>query len=115
MLHGLIYRYRAAIRPFRCECVKTVDDRKDACSDRNHFSSQAVWISAAIPLFVVGPNNGNNWVRKLDAVENFRADDRMDLHSIEFFGREASGFGEDLLRNGELAYVVEHGRCAQGV
>ena len=104
-----------SVGTIRDEGVKTINDGKDASSDRNRFMFQSVRVSAPVPLFVVRQNNRNDWVRELNAVEDFRTDDWMNFHSIEFFGREASGFREDLFRYGELAYIVKHGRCAQGV
>ena len=44
-------------------------------------------ITAAVPFFVMRANNRNHRVGEIDALQNFGADHRMDLHLLELFER----------------------------
>ena len=63
----------------------------------------------------MGAHDGNDGIRELDAIQNFRSDDRMDFHFLELFGREAPRLGENVLGNRELANVVQHGGRTNGI
>src|SRR5438445_1404664 len=62
---------------------------------------------------MVRADNGNDRVWEVHLFENLRAHDGMDLHLLEFFGRELTGLRNDVLWYGQLADVVENGSGAQ--
>ncbi len=64
---------------------------------------------------MVRAHDGHNGIRELDAIQYLRANDRVNLHFLELFRSEAAGLGENVLRYGELANVVEHRGGANGV
>src|ERR1700685_4197981 len=55
-------------------------------------------------------NNGNHRIRKFNALQNFGADNRMNLHLLELGARQLSWFGDDRFRHRQLSDVMEHGR-----
>src|SRR5256884_1610553 len=57
---------------------------------------------------MVGTHNRNYRIWELDALENFRTDEGMDFHALEFFGSKPPGLGDDVLRDGQLADVVKN-------
>src|SRR5258707_15330736 len=92
-LHGLVRGQRPPIGPFRSQSVEVVHSREDSCPDRYGLALQAVGVSDAVPLFVVGAHDGNNWVGEFHTSQNLRADNRVDLHFLEFFRSKASWLG----------------------
>src|ERR1700734_1072642 len=58
--------------------------------------------------------DGHYGIRKLDLFQNLSPDDGMDLHLLEFFGREFPRLRDDVFRNRELADVMQNRRSLQG-
>src|SRR5712692_7491152 len=114
-LHCLFRSQRPPIGPFRSQSVEVVHGRKDSRPDGYGFALQAVGISAAVPLFVVGAHDGNNRVRELNASQNLRTDNRMDFHFLELFRSKTSWLGENVLGDRELANIVQPGGSAIGI
>src|SRR5215475_1403671 len=86
--HRLIKWQSAAVLPVRSQGVEAIDRRQDAGANRNLLAGQSVWISGPIPLFMVSPHNRHYRVRKLHALQDLCADERVDLHLFEFFRTE---------------------------
>src|SRR5229473_6389445 len=63
----------------------------------------------------MGTHDGNNGVREFNTIENFRSDNRMDFHFFELFGSQVPRLGKNVLGDGELTDVVQHGGRANGV
>ena len=57
---------------------------------------------------MVGAHDRNDRIRKLHALKDFRPNERVNLHALEFFGRQPPGLGDDVLRDGQLADVVKN-------
>src|SRR6185312_10466698 len=55
-------------------------------------------------------NNWNYWIGELDALQDFRPNDGMNLHLFKLFRSQTPWLGDDVLRNGELTDVMEQ-RC----
>ena len=64
-------------------------------------------ISGTVPLFVVGADDGDDRIREANAFQNLGADQRMNLHLLELFGRKASRLRDDVLGHGEFADVMQ--------
>src|SRR5258708_4081347 len=114
-LYGLVCGYRTPIGPFRSQGVEVIHGRKDSRPDGYGLALQAVGISAAVPLFVVGAHDGNNRVWEFNASQNVRTNNRMDFHFLEFFGSKTAWLGENVFGDRELANVVQHGSGANGI
>jgi len=70
--------------------------------------AQSARITIPIPSLVVGTHNRNDWTRELHPLKDFRANERMDLHALEFFGSQPPRLGDDVFRDGQLADVVKN-------
>src|SRR3989454_480420 len=108
-------RRRPPIGPFRSQSVEVVHSRKDSRPDGYGLALQAVGISAAVPLFVVGAHDRNNRVREFNSSQNIRTDNRMNFHFLELFRSKTSWLGENVFGDRELANVVQHGGGANGI
>ena len=69
-----------------------------------------MWIAGAIPLFVMGAHDGHNRIGKAHAFQNLGADEGMNLHLLEFFGRKTAGLRDDVFGYSKLSDVVQQ-RC----
>ncbi len=86
---------------------------QDARANRYLFSFEAGWITRSIPLFVMRMDNGHNRIRESHLFQNFRPNNGVDFHLLEFFQREFSRLRNNMLRHRELADVVQQGRGLQ--
>ena len=110
--------------------VKDVADRGDSTFDRNFFARKTVWVSGAIPFFVVGFSDKScqphdrraafvndvldltecfSFIKFL-AADNSAAGAAVILHRIELIGCQALGLVQDDVRNSDLANVVQLSR-----
>ena len=58
---------------------------------------------------VVGADDRCDWIRKCDALQNFRPDEWMYLHLLEFFWGEFAGLVDDLFGHCQFSDVVQQG------
>ena len=58
---------------------------------------------------MVRPNDGDNRIGKVHALENLGAYYRVDLHLFELFRRQPTRLVDDVLGNGQLADVMQQG------
>src|SRR5947209_3938916 len=70
MLHRIFERNRTAILPVGRQCIEAINGRENARAHGNLFATQAIGISAAVPLLVVRANDRNHGIRELHAFEN---------------------------------------------
>ena len=63
---------------------------------------------------MVSPHDRYNGIRKSHSLQNFSPDHGVDLHLLEFFRRQSSGFGNDVLRHREFANVVQQRGSVEG-
>ncbi len=113
--HRFIHRQRAPILPVRSHRIQKIHRRQDAGANRNLAPAQSQRIARPIVLFVMGPYDGHDRVWKTHSFEDFRSHQRMNLHFLEFFRRQAARFRNDVLRNRQLADVMQQGRGLQGL
>ena len=106
LLERLVRAQRAAIDAIRGHCVVGVDDEDDSRSQRDLRPRQAIRIAVPVPALVVVQDPVGD---RLDAkaVEHAEADLRMPLQNEPLGVGERAGLPQDLLRNSELAQVVE--------
>src|SRR5882762_6120461 len=76
---------------------------------RDLFGLEAFRVTAAIPFFMVMANNVFDGVREVDPFEDVPADRGVNLHLCEFRLCQLAGFVEDVLRNSQLADVMQQG------
>src|SRR5262249_26112452 len=111
--HGFVERQRAPVLPVRSERVQAVDGGNDSRPDWYLVSAKAIWITCAVPFFVMRADYRGDGVWELNALEDLRADDRVDFHLLEFFRCETTGLRDDVLGDGEFADVVQQRRSVQ--
>ena len=99
-----------AVRPIRCQRVVAVNHGENPRADRNVGTAQPVGVSAAVPALVMMSHDRNDGIRERHLREDLRADGGMGLHPFELGSRQPSRLVQDVLRNGELADVVEERR-----
>ena len=63
----------------------------------------------------MGAHDGDNGVWEFNTIQNLRSNNRMDFHLFELFRSETSRLGENVLGDGELTYVVQHGGRTNGI
>ena len=109
-LHDLVQGQRAPVLPVRSQRVEIVDRGKDARPDRNFCALQSHADSRPVPFFVMSAHDGHDRIGEAYALQNFRADQRVDLHLLELFRGQPSGLRDDVFRNRQLADVVQAGQ-----
>src|SRR6185369_7163633 len=57
--------------------VEAIDNGDNARGDGDLFAAQAVRITAAVPLFVVMPDDRNHRIREVHTTEDLGSDDRV--------------------------------------
>ena len=113
-LHYFFDGNRTAILTVRGQCIQEINRRKNSGADGNLCALEAEGVSGAVPFFVVGAHDGNHRVGKTDAFENLRPHYWVDLHFFKFFGSQAAGLGDDVLRYSQLADIMKKGSSVQG-
>src|SRR3954471_18440686 len=92
LLHHVFQRQGAAVLPIGGQRVEIVDGGEDACADGDFRSLEAERISGAVPLLMVSAHDRHDWIREAYALQNFGANQSVNLHLLELFRSEASGF-----------------------
>src|SRR6185295_11272519 len=72
-LNGLIASHRFAVLPVFAHGVEAVNNRQDACGNRNPVARQPVRITATVPSLVMMPHYRHDGIRQLDPAEDFSA------------------------------------------
>src|SRR6185369_13605986 len=102
-----VERHAAAKRSIFANRVEAIDNRDNARGDGDLFAAQAVRITAAVPLFVVMPDDRNHWIREIHTTEDLGAHDRVDLHLLKLSMSQRSRLIQNVRRNGKLADVMQ--------
>src|SRR5882762_9554906 len=110
---GLFRRESLAIGPVRSERVVDVGDLKDARGEWNLFALQAVRVPGAVLLFVVVANDRQHIAKGSKWGANSFTYDRVLLHDFSFFRSQRSRFEQDVLRHGQLTYIVHETASAE--
>ena len=67
------------------------------------------------PIFRDAPARSAHRIGEFDLFQNLRAHQRMDLHLLELFGRQAARLGNDVFRDRQFADIVQQGGRLQSV
>ena len=59
-------------------------------------------------------DNRDDGIWKTDAIDNFRADDRMHLGSFEFRRGKCTRLIKNMIRHRQLSYIVKQCACVEG-
>src|SRR5262245_39672455 len=62
------------VRAIGRQRIIAINDGENTGSDRNVGSFKTCWVASAIPIFVMMPDDWNDWVRKVDGRENISSD-----------------------------------------
>src|SRR5579872_722167 len=97
------------IRALRCQGIVYVDDTEQAGRKRYLVSPEAGWIAGSVPFLVMvawdvegGPQEGN---RRKHVVRR----KGMAPHNLPLLAGERPRLAQDLVRDGDLAYIVQQG------
>ena len=102
--------HRRSVWTVRDERVEAIHDRQNARADRNVFAAQARRVAGAVPVLVVRPDDRHDRIGEVDRGKNVRTQRHVRLHRVELLGREPAGLVENVLRDAQLAGVVEQRR-----
>ena len=104
------------IDPLADQRIIHIRQRDRLCGDGNFVALQPIRIAPSVVALVVP---AADIVRRAhqrlvavnaEAVENFRAEDRMGLHDLKLCGRKLAGLVENFFIDGDLADVVQRRR-----
>ncbi len=71
------------------------------------MTTEALWITGPVPLFVVIAHDVFYRIRKTNALENVSADGRVDFHLCKFRFRQLAGLIENVFRDRQFSNVVQ--------
>src|SRR5262249_24228607 len=89
------------------QSIVDIDDLQDARQQRYVLARQAVGIAAAVPMLMVMADNRQHSAKRLERLADVLADHRMLFHDRALSGSEARILRENLIRNRDLAQVVQ--------
>ncbi len=98
---------RPVVRAVRRQRIEIVNDAENAGPERDLFLFQPGRIAASVPPLVVAQDERRHRVRERDAGDDVGAHLRVNANLLELFGCQRTRLGEDVLRHGELADVVQ--------
>ncbi len=90
--------------------VVGIGDPDDAGLERDGVAAQAVRVATSIEVLVVPAGDPSGDLEADAALEDLLAPDRVPAHDLPFVGRERCALEKDLIRDVQLADVVEHRR-----
>ena len=111
-LQRALGRLGFAIRSFRRQFVEHVGHRDDTGIDVNRIPFDSVGVAGAIHPLVVVANAGDELVQRRHAFDDGMPGDGMGADGGEFGIVERALFVEDMLRQRDLAKIVEDRRIA---
>ena len=103
-------RHRFFVGSFRGQCVENVDDCEYPGGKGNRVAEQAIGIACAVKMLVMMTNGQRRTLQPRVARNDFYAQERMSLHDIELVGSQLAGFQQDVVRDADLANIVQE--CA---
>ena len=107
---------RGLVAAHACQRVVHIGNRNDLRRDRDLLAGQAVRIAAAVVALVVPARDlirgleQRLLIRERQVVQDIRADRRVRLHNLKLFLCQLAGLVDDLIRNTDLADIVQRGR-----
>ncbi len=107
----LVLRQRLAVRPVGRHRVVGVAGGDDPRQRRDLLAAEPVGVARAVVALVAGADDLADLAEQAaDAVQEPLALDRVALDDLELLGRERAGLVDDLVRDSELADVVQQRR-----
>ena len=107
---------RGLVAAHACQRVVHIGNRNDLRRDRDLLAGQAVRIAAAVVALVMPARDlirgleQRLLIRERQVVQDIRADRRVRLHDLKLFLCQLAGLVDDLIRNTDLADIVQRGR-----
>ncbi len=98
------------IRTIGRQRVEVFDHPHDTGAERNFVLFQAGRIAAPVPTFVVTQNEWSNGRRKRDGMKDGGSHFRVHTHLLKLFRRERTWLGENVIRDRELADIMQQRR-----
>src|SRR5260370_4012326 len=86
--------------------VKAVGDAQDPGAYWDLIASQSIWIAFPVPPLVLMPDYRYYWIRKLDSLQNLRADNGVHFHPFKFRRRQWSWLVEYMVWYSKLPDIV---------
>ena len=97
----------SAVWPVGGQRIEAVDDRKDSGANRNVGASDTIRIPSTVPVLVMVPNNGDYRDTETESQKDVCPSSSVQLHAFKFTSGQFSWLVEDVLRNDELASIVQ--------
>ena len=107
-LHGLIQRQRSTVLPIGGECVQAIDGGQNTRPQRDLLTFETKRIAGAIPFLVVGSHQWHYRIGEVNALQDLRANYRVNLHLLELFRRQLTRLGDDVVGYRQLTDVVQN-------
>src|SRR5262245_533985 len=104
-----------SIRAVGLERAEAIGNRKDTCTERDFCSAETAWVPQAVPALVVAKNQFVDWAGERNVAQDLGSDARMNLDALELLGGERGRFRQDVLRNRQVADVVQQRRRSHGL
>jgi hypothetical protein len=108
--HRFFDRNQAVVHAFGRQSVEMVGDAQHPGAGWDLLTFQTGGITAAIPPLVVAEDDRGDRVRKRHVGDDRGADLRMDVEPLQLLDGQRTGLGEDVLRDGKLADIVQECR-----
>ena len=95
--------------------VEAIDQGDDPRAERNRLADEAGRVAAAVPVLVVAEDQRRDRRRERHGVDDVGADLRVQPQLAALVVGQAVALGEDVLRHGQHADVVQHRRGRDGL
>src|SRR5579863_1224447 len=89
------------------ERVVNVDNLQDSREHRNLRGEQPIGIAGAVRVFMMMPDDRKNEPERVQRLADVLSCDGMELHNLPFGGGEVGPFLQNLVRDGNLAEIVQ--------
>ena len=109
----LVATERAPVNAPRGQRFVAVGDRENARAQRDGRTFEPVWVSRAVPVFVMVAHDLDDRERKIDRRENLGADGGMRAHLLELALGQACRLVQDVGRDRDLSDIVQHRSVAE--
>src|SRR6266478_2933248 len=106
-LQGFFGMESSPVRTIGSQCVVDVSDLQNSRFQRNGLSAKAIGIAAAVHLFVMMPDHGEDSAKRLERRANFFSNHRMLLHDSSLLGVQGPGFKKNAFWHVYFSYVVK--------
>src|SRR4051794_20400099 len=92
---------------FSAEGIVDVAHLQRPRQQRDFFTAQSIWVSAAVPMLMVVTDDGQHVAQTAQRAADVLTGDRMLLHDHPLFGSQIVMFFQDSVGDGDLPQIVQ--------